>query len=205
MFDDVAPFSDGGTAQEDSSSAPAGPAYTSFADFPGEELLYAEYGASPYRLRLKTVDTAWGVELADRVAAAGTHVLVIYIAVTGEAADRGVENVSLTYNDFELRFPAAGDACGPGEIDTFTSECALPPKVITRPETVADNAWHEQRWGDAASSVDPSLDAGGTLIAAVAFEVADDVGLPADTAFCAAIADRLTRDNCLAVTAPPLG
>src|SRR5688500_16839097 len=75
--------SDGSAAQAES-AVPTGPSYPQYADYPGEELVYTD-GRESYRLRVKTVETAWLTELAGRPAQVGSHYLAVYVVVTGEA------------------------------------------------------------------------------------------------------------------------
>ena len=99
------------TSQAESSPSEAGPTYTAFDDLPGEELLYVEQGAAPVGLRMKAVDTVWQTELAGEIADAGAHYLVVYVAVTGEADDRGVSDAWLNYFDFQIDFATVDSAC----------------------------------------------------------------------------------------------
>jgi hypothetical protein len=182
---------------QESSASESGPVYTAFDDFPGEELLYAEQGVAPVGLRLKAVDTVWQTELADDIADAGAHYLVVYVAVTGEADDRGVAGAWLNYFDFELVL--ADGACSPANTDPYGS-CTADP--ITRIEQVADGEWRDYRWSsaDAAGRVD--LAAGATMIGALAFQIPDDAVPSTDMEFCATGRDLYRADNCLTIPPP---
>ncbi|MQM24235.1 hypothetical protein [Glycomyces albidus] len=191
--------STGSASQPESSPSTSGPSFTAFADFPGEELLYVEQGVVPVGLRLKAVDTAWQTELAGEIAEVGAHYLVIYVAVTGEADDRGVAGAWFNYFDFELVFPTVDSACAPSSVDAYGACVAKP---ITKIEQVADGEWRDHMWvsADTAGTVD--LPAGATMIGALAFQILDDAELEADLQFCARGRDVATRDNCITVPAP---
>ncbi|RRS01308.1 hypothetical protein [Glycomyces terrestris] len=189
----------GSSSQPESSPSASGPTYTAFADFPGEELLYVEQGVVPVGLRLKPVDTAWQTELAGEIADADAHYLVIYVAATGEADDRGVADAWLNYFDFQLVFPEGEMPCAPASIDAYGACVANP---ITELEQVADGEWRDHLWTSADSSVTVDLPAGGTMIGALAFQILSDAELPGDLQFCARGRDVYTTDNCIAVAAP---
>src|SRR5262245_35986284 len=70
-------------------AAQAGPTYTQFADFPGKSFVTTEPGLD-LGIQVKAIDAVWTPELAGVPAEAGKHYVAIYVAVTGELADRGV-------------------------------------------------------------------------------------------------------------------
>lgn len=186
-------------SQQESSPSPSGPTYTAFADFPGEELLYVEQEVVPVGLRLKAVDTVWQTELADHIADAGAHYMVIYVAVTGEADDRGVADAWLNYFDFKLDFPAVDGACAPEGTDAY-GDCVASP--ITSLEQVADDEWRDHRWGSADVFGRVNLDAGATMIGGLAFQIMDDADLSGDLQLCATGRGVSRDDNCITVPAP---
>jgi len=184
--DDGEPSSDGATTQEDSSSTPSGPTFTNFADFPGDELMYFQNGVPTVAgLRLKAVDAVWQVELADEVAAAGTHFLVVYVAVTGEMVDRSVADARMYTTDFTLSLDAT----------------VVDPEHATTLEQVPDGEWRDYRWqfGDTPMAVD--IAPGTTMISAVAFPVPDETPDPGALEFCAKDKDA-SMDNCVTVALP---
>lgn len=191
--------SGGSTSQQESSPTASGPTYTAFADFPGEELLYVEQGVVPVGLRLKAVDTVWQTELAGEIADAGAHYLVIYVAVTGEADDRGVADAWLNYFDFQLALPAVDGVCAGFSVDAY-GNCV--PSAITGIEQVADGEWRDHQWGSADSSGQVDLPVGATMISALAFQIMDDAELSDDMEFCASGRDVNREDNCITVPAP---
>jgi hypothetical protein len=191
--------SGGSTSQQESSPTASGPTFTAFADFPGEELLYVEQGVVPVGLRLKAVETVWQTELAGEIADADAHYLVIYVAVTGEADDRGVADAWLNYFDFELVFAAGDSACAPASVDAYG---ACTPNPITRIEQVADGEWRDHQWGSADSSGSVDLPAGATMIGGLAFQILDDPALSGDMEFCASGREVNREDNCITVPAP---
>jgi len=191
--------SEGTTSQPEPSSSASGPTYTAFADFPGEELLYVEQGVVPVGLRLKAVDTVWQTELADHIADADAHYMVIYVAVTGEADDRGVADAWLNYFDFELVFPAGDGACAAESTDAY-GDCV--PNPITSLEQVADGEWRDHMWGSADDFGSVDLPAGATMIGGLAFQILDDAELSGDMELCASGRDVNREDNCLTVPAP---
>ncbi|SDD70586.1 hypothetical protein [Glycomyces harbinensis] len=187
------------TSQEESSPSTSGPTYTAFADFPGEELLYVEQGVVPVGLRLKAVDTVWQTELAGQIADADAHYLVVYVAVTGEADDRGVADAWFNYFDFELVFPAGGDACAAANVDAY-GNCT--PNPVTSIESVADGEWRDHMWGSADAFGRVDLPAGATMIGGLAFQIPDAAELSGDMEFCASGRDVTREDNCITVPAP---
>jgi hypothetical protein len=186
-------------SQQESSESPSGPTYTAFADFPGEELLYVEQGVAPVGLRLKAVDTVWQTELADHIADPGAHYLVVYVAVTGEADDRGVADAWLNYFDFKLDFPAVDGACAADGTDAY-GDCVANP--ITSLEEVADDEWRDHMWGSADVFGRVDLQAGATMIGGLAFQIMDDADLSGDMELCATGRDVSRADNCITVPAP---
>jgi len=191
--------SEGATSQPEPSPSASGPTYTAFADFPGEELLYVEQGVSPVGLRLKAVDAVWQTELADHIADADAHYLVIYVAVTGEADDRGVADAWLNYFDFQLDFPAGDGACAADSTDAY-GDCV--PNPITSLEQVADDEWRDHMWGSADAFGRVDLPAGATMIGGLAFQILDTAELSGDMELCASGRDTASEDNCLTVPAP---
>ena len=189
----------GSTSQQEPSPTASGPTYTAFADFPGEELLYVEQGVVPVGLRLKAVDTVWQTELAGEIADADAHYLVVYVAATGEADDRGVADAWLNYFDFELVFPAGDSACAAANIDAY-GDCY--PNPITRIEQVADGEWRDHQWGSADGSGRVDIPVGATMISGLAFQILDDAELSGDMEFCASGRDVDREDNCITVPAP---
>lgn len=181
--DDAEPSADGSTA--DSPSAASGPTYTNFADFPGDELVYYQTGVpTATALRLKAVDAAWQIELADEVAAGGTHFLVVYVAVIGPE-DRSADRARMYVQDFTLSLGAT----------------VVTPEHATALEQIPDGEWRDYRWrfGDTPMAVD--IPPGTTMISALAFEVPDETPDPGALEFCAKDGDA-SMDNCVTVALP---
>lgn len=181
--DDAEPTSDDSTT--DSSSAPSGPTFTDFADFPGDELVYYQTGVPTVTgLRLKAIDAAWQVDLADEVAVAGEHFLVVYVAVTGPD-DRSVADARMHTVDFTLSVDAT----------VVDSEHA------TTLAQVPDGEWRDFMWqyGDTPMAVD--IAPGVTMISGVAFSIPDETPDPGALEFCAKDSDA-SMDNCVTVALP---
>src|ERR1700754_4996466 len=127
------------TSDTPASARVSQPTYTQFADFPGGELVYTKIGAH-LGVRVKPVDTMWTPELAGESADAGQHYFAVYVAVTGELPDRGVDKVDL--NGLQLRFrPTAGECAGrSGPVDgqTYCFQEAYPSSEL---KEVADGEW----------------------------------------------------------------
>lgn len=187
------------TSQAESSPSEAGPTYTAFDDLPGEELLYVEQGAAPVGLRMKAVDTVWQTELAGEIADAGAHYLVVYVAVTGEADDRGVSDAWLNYFDFQIDFATVDSACAGTSVDAY-GDCV--PGAITKIEEVADGEWRDHNWSSADSPERVEMATGATMISGLAFQILDDAEVSGDLHFCARGRDAYTRDNCMTIPAP---
>jgi hypothetical protein len=184
---------------QDSSASPSGPTYTQFEDFPGDDMVYVEYGM-PVGLRLKIVDAVWTAEFTGTPAQAGNHFLVVYVAVTGELDDRGVEGARLDRLTLGLRFASdAADCKDSGD----EGHCRFDPYPVTLPEQVADDQWREHSWQAAEySSVD--MAAGETLIAAAAFQIPDTIDEIGDVDFCGTNREELTLGyrNCVTTQGP---
>jgi hypothetical protein len=191
------------TGEEASTSAPA-PSYSAYEDYPGEELLYTD-GRESYRLLVKPVETAWLTELAGRPAQMGSHYLAVYVVVTGEEADRGVEEAYLNALSLGLRF-GSGEDCkrdALGARDESMEEiCHDNATLTTYLWDVPYEDWGTYSWEEAGLAGIP-LDAGATAAGVVAFTVPDTFDATGEIEFCGGGETILMEyDNCVAVPAP---
>ncbi|WP_406164543.1 hypothetical protein [Streptomyces sp. NBC_00996] len=85
--------SDAPPTSAESAPTASQPTYTKFADFPGKDFVTTEPGL-PLGVRVKPVDTSWTPELAGKSADLRKHYVAVYVAVTGELPDRGVDDAS---------------------------------------------------------------------------------------------------------------
>ncbi|MFI1227494.1 MULTISPECIES: hypothetical protein [unclassified Streptomyces] len=167
--EDPAPAADPGGTPPPSVSAPV---YTPFGKFPGGELLHTGIG-EPLGVRVKPVDAMWTPELAGESAAAGSHFLAVYVATTGELADRAVKSARLT--GLTLRITPASGSCGKGpflkegEIDCVTE--AYPRSQLAE---VADGEWRNFAWTNMSVMGSP-LQRGETKIGVFGFSLPDTV------------------------------
>lgn len=196
--------SDGSTTQEDTSTAPVPPSYSTFEDYPGEEMLYTD-GRESYRVRVKAVETAWLTELAGRPAQQGSHYLAVYVVVTGELADRGIEEAYLNALSLGLRF-GSGDDCKRdnlgGRDESMEEICHDNATLSTYLWDVPYRDWGTYTWEEAGLAGIP-LDAGQTVAGVVAFTVPDTFEATGPIEFCGGGDSILMEyDNCIEVPAP---
>ncbi|WP_414944653.1 hypothetical protein [Amycolatopsis sp. cmx-11-32] len=158
-----------------SATAQSGPKYTKFADFPGQALVTTESGM-PIGIQVKAVDAVWTPELAGVSAKAGSHYVAVYVAVTGELADRGVQKAKIKY--LQLRSNNTdGKKCDPYSPDDVPQHCfreAYPASDLRT--DVADNTWRGREW-QADSLLGKTIDKGETAIGVVGFTLADNANL----------------------------
>ncbi|MEU6642359.1 hypothetical protein ABZ863_07385 [Saccharomonospora sp. NPDC046836] len=172
----------GDSAAENAATTESGPTYTQFADFPGQTLVTTEYGA-PLGIQVKAIDAEWLPELAGESANAGAHYLAVYLAVTGELADRGVQGARLDF--LEAKFKIEQGAC-----DEYATEspdfCYVKARPVAEPERdIADNTWRTHTWYAAnIISIRTDIEAGETLIGVVGFEIPDDANLVGNVELC---------------------
>ncbi|TJZ56827.1 hypothetical protein FCH28_04710 [Streptomyces piniterrae] len=152
----------------DSSPSVSKPKYTKFADFPGKDFVTTEPGLK-LGVRVKPVDTRWAPELVGKPADAGKHYFAVYVAVTGELADRGVENVKLSY--LRLKFKSStGEKCGFGQSENCYYE-AFPSSQLEELEKVSDGEWRNATWTE--SILGTNIERGETKIGVVGFSLPD--------------------------------
>ncbi|MGW2631563.1 hypothetical protein ACWC2K_19825 [Streptomyces chattanoogensis] len=167
----------GGDAKKDApstsaESAPTAsqPKYTKFADFPGKDFVTTEPGLQ-LGVRVKPVDTRWTPELVGKSADPGKHYVSVYVAVTGELADRGVENVKLSY--LRLKFKSTEQPCDFGESGYCFTE-AFPSSALVDLEDVQEDAggkWRNYSWSE--SFLGNNVERGSTKIGVVGFSLPD--------------------------------
>jgi hypothetical protein len=92
--DEKTPHTDTSSSGPAPGASQSSPKYAKYSDFPGKDFATTEPGLS-LGVRVKPIDTAWSPELAGVSADAGKHFFAVYVAVTGELADRGVNNAKL--------------------------------------------------------------------------------------------------------------
>ncbi|WP_037310184.1 hypothetical protein [Amycolatopsis orientalis] len=154
-------------------TAESGPKYTQFADFPGQAVVTTEPGLD-LAIQVKAIDVVWTPELAGVSAKAGKHYVAVYVAATGELADRGVQRAKIKYLQLR-RDNTAGEKCDPYEPDKVPQYCfteAYPASDLK--VKVADKTWREASWS-ADSLMGRNLDRGETAIGVVGFSMADGV------------------------------
>ncbi|MFJ9417682.1 hypothetical protein ACIRPT_26440 [Streptomyces sp. NPDC101227] len=152
------------TTNAESSPSVSQPKYTKFADFPGKGLVTTEPGLK-LGVQVKPVDTSWAPELIGKSADPGNHYFAVYVAVTGELPDRGVENVKLSY--LRLKFKTTVQKCGPVQSDTCYME-AYPSSGL---DEVADGAWRNSTWSETIMGT--NIERGETKIGVVGFKMPD--------------------------------
>ncbi|MEU6642358.1 hypothetical protein ABZ863_07380 [Saccharomonospora sp. NPDC046836] len=161
----------GDSTSDTSATTESGPKHTQFADFPGQELVTTEPGLD-LGMRVKAIDAAWTPELAGVSAEAGRRYLAVYVAVTGELADRGVQEAKIQY--LQLRYDnVGGENCDPYTPDEVPQYCfseAYPASDLR--SEIADNTWRGEDW-QADSLLGRDIERGETAIGVVGFNLAD--------------------------------
>ncbi|MFD2417462.1 hypothetical protein [Amycolatopsis pigmentata] len=161
----------GDPASGTSVTAQPGPKHTQFADFPGQALVTTEPGLD-LGIKVKPVDAVWAPELAGVPAKGGTHYVAVYVAVTGQLADRGVPKAKIKY--LRLRYDNTArkscDSYSPGKVPQYCFREAYPATDLKT--GVADHTWRDQDW-QADSTLGDDLDRGETAIGVVGFGIAD--------------------------------
>ncbi|MEU9110504.1 hypothetical protein AB0D04_01585 [Streptomyces sp. NPDC048483] len=154
-----------GSATAGSSPSTSQPKFTKFADFPGKDFVTTEPGLN-LGVRVKPVDTRWAPELVGKPADAGKHYFAVYVAVTGELADRGVEKVKLSY--LRLKFKSTAQKCG---ITGQSADCSLEAYPSSQLEEVADGEWRNSTWTE--TLLGSNVERGESKIGVVGFSVPD--------------------------------
>jgi hypothetical protein len=190
------------TAEEQASTS--APEYSQYEDYPGEEMVYTD-GREAYRLRVKAVESAWLTELAGRPAQVGSHYLAVYVVVTGDSPDRGVEEAYLNAFSVALRF-GTGDDCNRdnlgGRDESMEEICHDMATLVTYPADVPYEDWDTYAWDESTLGGIP-LDAGQTAAAVAAFTVPDTFEATDPIELCGGGETVLMEyDNCIAVPAP---
>jgi hypothetical protein len=169
--------SDGGGKSFASSSRSTGtgpsptatqPRYDTYADFPGKDFVTTE-PVLRLGIRVKPVDTTWTPELGGKSADPGKHFVAVYVAVTGELADRGVEGVKLGY--LRLKFTSPEMKCNFGHSDNCYQE-AYPSGEVAALDDVQEDVggkWRDYTWTESFLGTD--LQRGETGLGVVGFSV----------------------------------
>ncbi|WP_410663422.1 hypothetical protein [Amycolatopsis sp. lyj-84] len=161
----------GDTPSDSSATAQSGPKYTRFADFPGQALVTTEPGLD-LAIQVKAVDVVWTPELAGVSAKAGKHYVAVYVAATGELADRGVQRAKIKYLQLRHR-NTAGKTCDPYQPKEVPQYCFTEAYPASDLKTkVADKTWRDASWS-ADSLMGRDIDRGETVIGVVGFSLED--------------------------------
>jgi hypothetical protein len=150
----------GSSAESSQPSAPESmpPAPTRFQTFdqvPGPTLTYSQLTESGAALKLdvKPIKAEWTAQYESKPADPDKHFLVVYMAVTPNAKDRGFESLNLA--DVNVRYSAPGgpslQSC-PWELNApkFVRNYCYKPSTIPRAELLAlDSDWEHTTWDEA--------------------------------------------------------
>ncbi|MGQ4389582.1 hypothetical protein [Streptomyces sp. SAS_270] len=154
----------------ESSSTDSQPQYGNFADFPGKDFATTEPGML-LGVRVKPVDTRWTPELAGSSAEAGKHFVAVYVAVTGELPDRGVQDVKLKY--LRLKYKSTEQVCDFGESGYCFGD-AYPSSALADLDDVREDAgsdWQNYSWSE--SFLGSDVEQGATKVGVVGFSISD--------------------------------
>lgn len=196
---------DGSAQQPGAAPSATGPAYSQYADFPGQELIYTD-GVMPVGLKLKVVETAWLTELAGKPASIGSHYFALYMVGTPEVADRGVDNALVDPGNVGLRF-GTGNDCKRDNIgrrkNPDESMCHDNAWIATFFEDVRYQDWRTYDWQESLYTGYP-IEKGQFMASVLAFVVPDSYTPTAGPEFCAPKDAPLlqTYTNCVAVPLP---
>ncbi|SDW63962.1 hypothetical protein SAMN05421504_1011128 [Amycolatopsis xylanica] len=164
-----------GEAAPSDAASPAAPKFTPFDEFPGADLKFVDTPSKP-AARLKPVDSAVVPDLIGVPAEPGYHFVAVYMAVTGELADRGVDDVRL--KNLAIKYPMTGGMCGkfkpayPDDTACFSE--SYPFSDLAK---VADNTWRDHKWQN-MTVMGTDVKKGETMIGVAGFKVADTVDGP---------------------------
>ncbi|MFD2417461.1 hypothetical protein [Amycolatopsis pigmentata] len=191
----------GDPAPGNPATSKSGPKYTAFPDFPGQALVTTEPGA-PVGIQVKPIDVVWTPELAGKSAQPGEHYLAVYVAVTGELADRGVRGARLDF--LQAKFKLGKGTCD--EYSTGTPDfCFRKANPATGLEgEIADNTWRSRTWS-AVGITRTDVKAGETLIGVVGFHIADDADIVGSMELCGPTKERVydsDRFPCVGIPKP---
>jgi hypothetical protein len=145
----------GTSGQQAQQSSDSTPKYRSFDDFPGPEIIFND--GNPVGMRMKPIDTMWIAELAGVPAPSGKHYVAVYVAVTGEDADRGVKDTEMDGALLQLK--------GTGQ-----RQVAYPTSRLEELLDVADGEWRDATWE--ATGGYP-IDKGETMVGVMGFALSD--------------------------------
>jgi hypothetical protein len=173
-----------------------------YADFTGGEVIYQTVH-QPVGARMKPIETVWAAEFGGKPAPSGQHFLVVYVAVTPEAADRGATEVLLA--DLKIRYQPKADECSS---QTMTIDgkkhCFHATAFRSDLAELPEGAWHDREWTDTfAGGTD--MDKGATMVGVATFAVADTIDALDGYELCAPEVDSQGRNDkfpCTALPAP---
>ncbi|MFF8827993.1 hypothetical protein [Streptomyces sp. NPDC015131] len=169
--------SDGGGGDAKSSASPTGPeaapapsrtTFSSYADFPGKDFVTTEPGMD-LGVRVKPVDTAWTPELAGKPADGGKHFFAVYVAVTGELPDRGVEKAKLDY--LRLKYKSTEKPCEFGESGFCFREAFPSSSLVDLDDAQESGGWRTHSWQTGLLGRD--IERGETKMGVVGFSLPD--------------------------------
>ncbi|MGW2707203.1 hypothetical protein [Streptomyces sp. NPDC001340] len=154
----------------ESSSIASRPKYTKFADFPGKDFVTTEPGM-PLGVRVKPVETGWTPELVGKSADPGKHFVAVYVTVTGELPDRGVESVELKY--LRLKFKSTEQPCDVGQSGYCFYEAYPSSGLVDLDDVQADtgNEWPNYSWSE--TLLGNKAERGETQMGVVGFSLSD--------------------------------
>jgi hypothetical protein len=170
--DEKTPHADASSSGPAPGASRSAPEYAKYSDFPGKDFATTEPGLS-LGVRVKPIDTAWSPELAGVSADAGKHFFAVYVAVTGELADRGVNNAKLDY--LRLKYKPTDPICGP-EQSGYCFRDAYPKSQLADLQEVQQDAggqWRDYAWHN-MSVMGTNVSQGSTMLGVVGFSVSDD-------------------------------
>lgn len=169
--DEKTPSSDAAPSDSAPEASQSSPKYAKYSDFPGKDFATTEPGLS-LGLRVKPIDTAWTPELAGVPADGGQHFFAVYVAVTGELADRSVNNAKLDY--LRLKFKPTDPICGPEPSGNCFRDAYLKSQLADLQEVQqdADGQWRDYAWRN-LSVMGTNLSQGSTMLGVVGFSLSD--------------------------------
>ncbi|WP_370949994.1 hypothetical protein AB5J62_20980 [Amycolatopsis sp. cg5] len=141
-----------------------------FASYPGQHIVFTGMNEK-LGVRVKPIDATWAAELIDKPAKPGFHFLGVYVAVTPDLADRGVENVNL--ERLVVRYPAPAGGCVSSTGGTGEGACFAAGRPTSQLDKVAKGEWRTHFWRDRPSGT--GVKSGETLIGLSGFEVPDSI------------------------------
>lgn len=173
-----------------------------FADVPGKDIVYTDMGER-IGVRVKPIEAKWSAQTGDVPAPPGSHHVEVYVALTPELPDRGVQGVTL--GDLVLRYTAKSGQCTNAQVLQVDGKSYCYHGAVFGSDTVPmiDPEWRTRTWTQ-LEVMGADLQPGEEVVGMAAFQVLDGVE-PTDVGVCAPTREAtmdMARFPCVPVETP---